>query len=212
MTEVVLALFGLTIPQIIQKARQWVIAMTGNPNFMAPNAVPNPTLAAVSAAATALETAFNVAEASREAAKQKTNLQNQADENLRLLLTNLGGYVQNVTAGDATKIESAGMETKKDKTPPQVPVQVSDLSATNGDFSAEVDLHWHSIKNAKGYVVEGSADPIMANSWSILMTVTKSKAEVVNQPIGAKRWYRVAAVGAAGQGPYSQPVNIIVGD
>ena len=174
--------------------------------------MPNPALATVTTGATALETAFNTAEAIREQAKQKTLLQNQSEDALDLQLTNLAAYVQNATNGDAVKIESAAMSVKSPKTPPQVPVQVTNLGVTRGDNSGEVDLHWHSLANAKSYVVQTSPDPFTEASWAVVAAVTKSKAEVLNQPVGQRRWYRVAAVGSAGQGAYSQPVLIVVGN
>ena len=73
--------------------------MTGNANF----ATPAPTLAAVTTAVEALETAFNVAQAARLEAKQKTELQNSAEQNADALLTQLASYGR-TSAGDAVKI------------------------------------------------------------------------------------------------------------
>ncbi|MCX6351107.1 MAG: hypothetical protein NTX03_04505 [Bacteroidetes bacterium] len=207
MAEVVLDLRSKPIPEKIQKGRQWVLAITNNPDF--PN--PNPTLAAVTAALDALEEIYNIVEAIRVEAKQKTTEQSQIEAACDAVLTNLATYVQGASRGDEAKIKGASMEVKKEKSPSHLPIHVTDLRITHGDFAAEVDLRWRRIKNAKSYVIETATDPT-AGEWQMIMIVTKTKAKVLNQPIGQKMWYRVAAIGAAGQGAWSQPVSIIVGE
>lgn len=51
-----------------------------------------------------------------------------------------------------------------------------------------------------------TVDPISAGSiWTTCPPHTKSKCTVPGLTAGTKYWFRVAAVGVAGQGPWSDP-------
>lgn len=205
MAKVKLSLQSLTIPQKIQFIRQVVTSMTGNANF----ATPAPALLAITAIVDALEAAFNVAQAARLTAKQKTELQNTAEQQADALLTQLAAYVENITGGDAAKIQSGGMETRADATPVGALPAPQNLSATAGDQDGEIDLDWDNIRGAKSYVMEKSVDPITATSWQPAGIVTKSKGTVSGLISGTKYWFRVAAIGTDGQGPWSDPATKI---
>ena len=56
-------------------------------------------------------------------------------------------------------------------------------------------------------IVQKSPDPISPTSWQQASVVTKSKTTVSGLTSGTKYWFRVAAVGTAGQGPWSDPAT-----
>ena len=58
---VVLDFNNLSVPEIIEKGKGIILAMTGNSNFIAPNPLPIPTLAVASTNLTALEIAYGAA-------------------------------------------------------------------------------------------------------------------------------------------------------
>lgn len=205
MAKVKLALKDLTIPQKIQFIRQVVTAMTGNANFT----TPAPALAAITALVNALEAAFNVAQAAYLTAKQKTDLQTAAEQQMDAAITQLAAYVENITAGDAGKILSGGMETRADAVPIGALPAPQNLSATAGDQDGDIDLDWDNIRGAKSYRMEKSSDPITATSWQLVEVVTKSKGTVSGLTSGTKYWFRVAAIGTAGQSPWSDPATKI---
>ena len=46
-----------------------------------------------------------------------------------------------------------------------------------------------------------------ASVWTNAPPSTKSKCTIANLVAGTRYWFRVAAVGAAGQGPWSDPAT-----
>ena len=205
MAKVKLDLRSLTIPAKVQFASQVVTAMTGNANFT----TPAPALTVITSKAGTLETSYNDALAARQTAQQLTTVQNTAERDLELALTQLAAYVENASAGDAAKIQSAGMDVRAAGAPVGALPAPLGLVALVGDMDAELDLDWDSVRGATSYVVQKSPDPITSTSWQQAIVVTKSKGTVTGLVSGTKYWFRVAAVGAAGQGAWSDPATRI---
>jgi hypothetical protein len=104
---------GLSVPAKIQYLRRQASALTGNASYL----TPNPTIAALTAGADALETAYNEAQAARLASKTKTQIQDEKDAAVDLLVSQLASYVDNASGGDPTVIESAGFAVRATPTP-----------------------------------------------------------------------------------------------
>ena len=200
MSQVKLNLRDLTIPTKVQKGRQIVMAMTGNVNFT----TPDPALAAVTTVLNDLETAYNTAQAARDVAKAKTDLQDMAERAADAALTSEASYVQNKSGGDAVKILTAGMDVRNPSEPIGNLPAPADISATEGDHDGEIDLHWNQIKGAKSYVAQRTTTPTEAASWGNPTLSTKSKMTLSGLATGTKYYFRVAGVGAAGQGAWSE--------
>lgn len=193
----------LPVPDKIQFARQVVLDMTGNANFT----TPAPTLASTTTAATALETAFNNAETARQVAKSKTAIMEAANLALNVLLMQLGNYVENTSGGDTAKIESSGYSVRNVPSTP-----IGDLPAPSGvsvvpsESSGTVDMKWITVRGARSYIVERALDAATL-VWTPALSTTKAKGEVNTMTSGQKYWFRVAAVGAAGQGAWSAEIS-----
>lgn len=200
MAQVKLNLQALTIPEKVQKMRQIVTAMTGNANFP----TPDPTLVALGDGADALEAAYNVAQAARETAKQKTDLQDAANAAANTLLTAEGNYVQSKSGGDLVKIQSAGMDVRAEAAPIGDLPAPGNVSASEGDHDGEIDIHWNRVRGAKSYVVQYTTTPTTAASWVNGPIATKTKATVTGLNSATKYYLRVAGIGAAGQGAFSE--------
>jgi len=56
-----------------------------------------------------------------------------------------------------------------------------------------------------------SPDPITRTSWTLGVVSTKSSATLSGLTSGTKYWFRVAAIGAAGQGAWSDPATKMAG-
>lgn len=208
MAKTKLELGKLTVTQKIELARQIVVKMTGNAAFT----TPAPALAAITTAATAAETAFNDAASARLTAQQKTLVQNTNEDALAALLTQLAAYVESASAGDEGKILSAGMGVRAARSAPTAPQQVLALAATEGDHEGTIDLAWDPVAGAVSYSIELSTTS-GTGPWTVSRVATKSSATVEGPPpltSGQRAWFRVAAVGAAGQGPWSDPATKIV--
>ena len=74
MAQIKLNFSRLSIPEKLQRARQIALALTGNPNFPAPQ----PTPLSIQNACTTLEASALEAQAARQEAKNKTTVQNAA--------------------------------------------------------------------------------------------------------------------------------------
>ena len=186
-------------------AGQIIKSLDGNQNFTNPS----PSISALQAGIDTLKNATARAKAARQASESGTQLMYQAESALDDLLRKLANYVEDVSGGDAAKIESAGMESfLPGKAPPvgELP-RPQGLEAFTGDKQGEIDLNWNPVRQAKSYVIEFSSDPIV--KWEHAGVATASKFAVKKLISGSRYWFRAAAVGAAGQGPWSDPATSI---
>ncbi len=201
MGKVKLGLKGMPIPDKIALATRIVAAMTGNPNFV----TPNPALADITAKTTALQTSYNDALSKRAQAKAATDLQadDEKEFDRSLMLESL--YVENESAGDDQKISSAGMNIRNIAAPIGQLSAPMNLYAEAGNNDGQIDLNWEPVRGARSYVVEITTDANVPTSWKHKTNVTESSAAITGLTSGGKFWFRVAGVGAAGQGPFSDP-------
>lgn len=205
MPRVKLNLKSLTVTDKIAKAKQIINALTGNPSFT----TPQPSLAAVTTAFSALETAFNDAQTARQAATTKTSILHEKEAALEGLLRQLAAYVESVAGDDETKILSAGMSLKSSASATQAPAAPAGLVATEGDHEGEIDLSWDTVKGAKTYEIQRSADPPTATSEAHEAVSLKSSATVSKLVSGTRYWFRVATVTSGGQSGWSDPATKI---
>jgi hypothetical protein len=81
--------------------------------------------------------------------------------------------------------------------------QVVSLAATTGDFTGTVDLTWDTVTGARSYVIQQTTTPGDEASWKLVASCIRSGATVAGLTSGTKYYFRVAALGTAGQGPWS---------
>jgi len=201
MAKINLGLKKMTVGDRIKLGKNVVVKMTGNPNFT----TPVPALVDITAKITAAETAVGNAEAARTAAKTTTELLDDAAKDLDKILTQAALYVENVSGGNEAKILSAGMSIRDAGAPiGQLPPPTA-LYATCGNKDGEIDLDWEPVHGANSYVIYMTTDPNVPDSWALKATATESFAVILGLTSGGKYWFRVAGIGAAGQGPFSDP-------
>jgi hypothetical protein len=192
----------LSLSEKIAKARQIVAALTGNSKFP----TPSPALAVVTTSINEAESAAAEAQQARQTAKEKTSIQNQKEEALERLVSQLAAYVESVAGDDPQLILSAGMDTRlKSVAATETPKQPQGLSAGAGDRDGEIDLSWDKLTGAKSYVIERSVDPPTDTSWIHAGVSTRSTFTVGGLISGTRYWFRVAAVNANGQSGWSDP-------
>ncbi len=202
MSKVKLELDRKNASEVVELSKTIEKDMTGNAVYV----TPSPTVAAITTARNNVSTAITDAEAARKLAQQKTIVVNQQLTILNGLLTQLGAYVENISNGDEAKIRSAGMDVRSDSSPVGTLPKVTSVNATHGDNAGEIDLHWDRVQGAKSYVFETAVDGANPLVWQHAGVSTKSKAEVQHLQSGTRYHLQVAAVGSAGQGPWSDPV------
>ena len=203
MAKVKLNLQKFSITELFEFARNIVTALSGNADFL----TLDPPLADVSTAADNLETAYNNSQVARQDSQEKTTLMYDLREALTKIVTRLGLYVENTSEGDVAKIQSAGMDVREEAGASTVPEVPDGLSATAGDMEGEIDLQWEPVTQAVSYAIQQSPDP--PGTWTQAAISTKSKHSIQNLTSGDKYWFRVAAVGSAGQSGWSDPATRI---
>lgn len=206
MPRVKLNIRSLSTTEKVAKARQIVTALTGNPSFT----TPHPALAAITAAADELETAFGDVQTARQTAVTKTSIMHEKESFLEGVLRQLAAYVESIAGDDESMILSAGMNVESTTPTIQTSETPIALSATEGDHDGEIDLSWDTVKSAKSYVVERSPDPPTSTSW-VHETVSSKSSTTVSGLVSGTRyyWFRVAAVMTGGQSGFSDPATKI---
>ncbi len=175
-----------------------VAAMTGNASFP----TPDPAAGVFATTLTAFKTALTEAQQAQAAAQQKTSVKEAARVALEAALNGRRNYVDNKSGGDEPKILSTGFGVRAAATPIGALPAPVDFLATFGDNPGEVDLTWSAIKGAKSYIVE-VRENVAGTAWGGANVVTKSRATMGGLTTGKTYAFRVRAVGAAGNGPWS---------
>jgi hypothetical protein len=81
------------------------------------------------------------------------------------------------------------------------------LAAASGELDGEINLLWEPVRGARTYVIQFSRDSANPSRWVQEDIVSKSRCTVSKLRSGKKYWFRVAAIGPKGQGPWSEPVQ-----
>lgn len=192
----------LTVPVKIQKAKAIVQKMTGNANF----ATPVPSLSGITAAIAKLEGSY---EAAIDGGKSKTAAMHIDKDALVNLIKQLASYVQDISGGDETKILSSGFELFGERTPALLPEAPGDVRIT-AEGDGKITLQWNPVKFAKAYLVQMSDTPDAEDSWTIIDGSTRSRFMASHLQSLSIKWFRVAALGAAGRSTWSAPAKVIV--
>jgi len=161
-------------------------------------------------AAAALESAYNSALQARANAKTQTSIMGQKSAVLDLLLMQEASYVQNSSGGDKAKIESAGFDVRDTPTPIGQLPPPAEPKAVPSQHPGTINLSWKKVRGAKSYLIERALDSNQPLEWAVATMSTKSKAVVNTMTSGLRYWFRVAAVGSAGPGAWSEPISKIV--
>src|SRR3954468_13890579 len=96
MAQIKVSIGKMPVPKKIQFVRQIVQEMSRNGKFNSPS----PDLATLAEAATAVESAYNAAQAARANAKEQTRVMNKQVNALENLVMQEASYVQSVSRGD----------------------------------------------------------------------------------------------------------------
>ena len=152
-----------------------------------------------------LSKAKETADETRKAADAAIDSQHNAEETYNLAFTELGRGVDDVAKGDKTIIDKAGMQSffPGKATPVGELPQVQNLSLTEGDNPGELDGHHDPVNGAGSYLIQKSI--ATDDNWTFAATSTSSSFTLTGLGSGVKVWVRVAAVGSAGTGPFSDP-------
>ena len=203
MTKIRFGLKGLKPSDLIAKCQSVEEKMTDNALF--PN--PVPALADLTAARETLETLTTAARfGDREAiARRRTQEAATAD-----ILRRLGSYVQAI-ANKPEDILGAGFDLRRQAEPVTRLSRPAGLEALRSDTQGRVNLDWKAVKGSQHYLVEyAQGDPSSpATEWSLAAYTSRSKYTIDHLAPGTYYWFRVRALGPAGQSEYSDPAMVM---
>lgn len=179
--------------------QQIIAALTGNANFPTPGAV----LTNFTTANTGLNTKSNAAQTARQASQQATTELTDTSLDWEAKIILLANYVELTAEGDAAKIQSAGFDVRGPAAPVGPLPAPANLSATMGDLAGVIDLHWDAVNGARSYIVQQNTNPTNEPGWTQTCVITSSSCSAPGLTSGTVYYFRICAVGTAGQGPWS---------
>ena len=189
------------VADLILYANTIVQKLTSNPSFP----TPTPTVAAIIAAVTDLQTAETSA---LSRAKGAATVRNDKRAVLVSLLHQLGGYVEAIA--DATPengaaiIESAGLAVRK------LPARGKrTFAVTQGPLSGSASVTAATAGPRSSYEWQYSTDG--GKTWVFAPATTQGKTTITGLPVGTTVQFRYLTVTPkGGQGDWSQAVSLLV--
>ena len=189
------------IPALITMAKGIIAALTGN---TATFPSPDPSLAALSAALTDLETAESSVQARTRGAVAGRN---EKRKELVTLLEQLKAYVQKVADANsetsAQTIQSTGLAVRKNALR-----QKQTFAAKTGPVSGTIDLTAAVTARRASYEWQSSLDG--GKTWTSLPTTIQSKTTVSGLTPGVTATFRSRTVTRTGEGDWTQATAIVV--
>jgi len=189
------------IPALITMAKGIIAALTAN---TATFTSPDPSLAALSAALTDLETAESSVQARTRGAVAGRN---EKRKELVTLLEQLKAYVQKVADANsetsAQTIQSIGLAVRKNALR-----QKQTFAAKTGPISGTIDLTAAVTARRASYEWQSSLDG--GKTWTSLPTTIQSKTTVSGLTPGVTATFRSRTVTQTGEGDWTQATAIVV--
>jgi hypothetical protein len=201
MSRVKLTVSELNADETFAAMEKHSVKITGNPDYT----TPSPTALVFDAAMTTLEgkiAAYNAAaDALQIALSERDAVMNAA----KPLLSQRVDYVNLTSGGIEAKILGAGFDVRQ----PPVPVgplpAPANVSVSQGDNDGSVHVNWDRVHGAQFYEIEHTTDPNTPSTWQNHTATGHSGVLMNGLTSGARLWFRVRAVGAAGPGAWSDP-------
>ena len=189
------------VPALITTTKGIVAAVTNNATTFP---TPDPSLATLSTALTALETAESSVQARTRGAVAGRNEKRVA---MTTLLEQFKSYVQKVADADSDTaeqvIKSAGLAVRK-----PVLRQKQVFAAKPGDVSGTVALTAVTVARRASYEWESSLDG--GKTWTLIPSTLQAKTTLSGLTPGATVMFRSRGVTLTGEGNWSQPTSIVV--
>jgi len=153
------------------------------------------------------EDSLNAAAVARDNARMLTSQLSDQEMVLDQLLTAVAGYVDVSTDGDEQWLQLMGFETRRAASPIGPLSAPEKVTVEKGIGSGVLVLRWQPVRGAKTYAVE-CRDVAGVGDWRPAQFSTKAKLTLDGLQSGTRYESRVAAIGAAGQSAWSDPVAL----
>lgn len=203
MSQIATNINGLTISQKLEKGATIITKSTNNP------LVPGngPALAAFSTTQETLDAANANVLAIRESLKLAMVQRDEAEAEWDGKCTGLANVTQAVTEGSEVAIISSGFSVRSANTPPQPVTAPENLTVKTNGSPGVTKLRWKAVAGAVNYYIQCNPDPAANTGWVQVGTSTKSYTEIPGATPGQVCWFRVAAEGVLGTGPWTEPAR-----
>lgn len=132
---------------------------------------------------------------------------NNLTEDYRFMLTRLAGYVAMEATDNDNALELSGFNLSRIRKSIGPLEEVANLRSTYGMFSGSLDMKWTPVHGAKSYVIEYTE---LNSEQSHNKFSSRTKLTLKFPKNRTDYRIRVAAIGTAGQGPWSQVLNAFV--
>ena len=181
--------------------------LTGNASFPAPPFAP----ANLTGQATSIGTKLAAIAAHELAGQQLTiqlrELRELGADMIQQDRTYVQTTVNQMSGSDemrAAAVAGAGYGVADTATPVGAMPKVESLRVTQSDADGSLDASWDPvIRGLQTYIVQITTDPAAMTGWQQAVLTKKSFCAIPGLTSGQRYHVRVAAVGAAGQGPWS---------
>ncbi len=199
-SKIKLSLFHVSIANVVVYLKAIVAKMTGNAKFTTCAAKTT----ALNTAVAALDAANTDYEGAKTTADQKMTVRDNAFAAANDAAHALATAAEDVTT-DAADLQSGGWELVSDRAPVGQLHPPANFSATGGDMVGSVDLACDPQRGVQAHVAEWATAP--AGPFTRVYTGKKSSCTIGGLPSGVEHWFRMAAVGAAGQSDWAGPIS-----
>ncbi len=179
-----------------------ITRMSGNSHFPAPP-VPIAVLEA------ALDKLNNLMTAAIQGSHLDKSLRNGQVLVIQQLLQQQANYVEGIALGDLPILESSGFDVAKLPTPLGIPNAPKRVVAVYTAKRGQIDLRFNGSHGAKFYNVMCSTDPSNAAHWILLANTTRNRYSATGLVSNITHYFRVVAVGAAGESVASDTVYCV---
>ncbi|MEY2565388.1 MAG: hypothetical protein QOH88_3581 [Verrucomicrobiota bacterium] len=183
---------------LIAFVRNIIALMTGNPLYL----TPLPTLAVLTTAVNALETAVHDA---LDGGKIAIATRNAARAEMLSLLRQLAAYVTGNCNADLVALLSSGFESVKTPSPVGILPAPENLRLSITGISGELFLRFDRVQNAANYSVQAAQSP--DGPWQDRGLSTATRVMINGLTPGKVYWVRACANGSAGPSGWGGPAT-----
>ncbi|MBK5285947.1 MAG: fibronectin type III domain-containing protein [Bacteroidia bacterium] len=191
-------LFGLTIPELIQKVRDIRAKIIIN---IAVYASPNPSMVQIKLETDALETSYEAAINGGKDKKMQMQLNKQT---VMQSMSILQAYVQTTSGGDASKIILVA-DVKNPRSPVGILPPPGNVRTAYGNLEGEIIIRWAGVPKRSIYKLQKNDTPNDDTQWKDLTNgLTSAKRFVAGGMVSGNMYgFRIATVSSDGIGGWS---------
>ena len=176
--------------------------MNGNPNFT----TPFPDLATLQTVTDDLDRAFV---ARKTGGPLQVAALHTAIAEFDAVMTNLGYYVNSIANGSEEIIKSAGMETRKQKSPVGILTRVERLVAYPLVKVGVIQLRWKRVYGKGSYNVYMKLDGETDDKYKLVGQPTSARLMLEGLKSAQYYWFVIEAVGTKGTGALSDAAKAL---